>query len=131
MRLSFRVIPARPRDERSTTHGPDTGCFRGRVGGVVGPASQADLGHHTGVDRSDIVATLNDLAERGLIERTPDPSDRRRNIVTITKAGTRHLDELERRIEGAQDELTAALTATERGELVRLLTRILDDHVQG
>ncbi|MEV6138884.1 MarR family transcriptional regulator [Nocardia sp. NPDC051990] len=99
--------------------------------GEFGPASQADLGRRTRIDRSDIVAALNDLAERGLIERTPDPSDRRRNIVTITKAGTRHLDELDQRIEGAQDELLAALSVAERRELVRLLTRILDDRVQG
>jgi hypothetical protein len=33
----------------------------------------------------DVVAALNELADRGLIERSPDPDDGRRNI-TITPA---------------------------------------------
>ncbi len=40
-----------------------------------GPSSQADLGRRTGIDRSDMVATVNDLAERRLLERAPDPQD--------------------------------------------------------
>ncbi|MGP4094855.1 MarR family winged helix-turn-helix transcriptional regulator [Nonomuraea sp. KM90] len=93
-----------------------------------GPASQASLGRRTGIDRSDIVATVNQLAERGLVERSPDPGDRRRNIITVTPEGTRHLEELDRLISGAQDELLASLTATEREQLVGLLTRVADHH---
>jgi MarR family len=37
-----------------------------------GPASQARLGGRAGVDRSDVVAALNDLSARGMVERTPD-----------------------------------------------------------
>ncbi|MGV9821318.1 MarR family winged helix-turn-helix transcriptional regulator [Nocardia xishanensis] len=93
-----------------------------------GPASQADLGRHTRIDRSDIVAALNDLADRGFVERSPDPGDRRRNIVTLTRPGARHLDDLDARLDTAQDELLAALSAAERRELVGMLTRILADH---
>ncbi|TQM26094.1 MarR family winged helix-turn-helix transcriptional regulator [Nocardia bhagyanarayanae] len=93
-----------------------------------GPASQADLGRRTRIDRSDIVAALNDLADRGFVERSPDPGDRRRNIVTLTRPGDRHLDDLDGRLDTAQDELLAALSAAERRQLVGLLTRILDDH---
>ncbi|WP_225729459.1 MULTISPECIES: MarR family winged helix-turn-helix transcriptional regulator [unclassified Nocardia] len=99
--------------------------------GEFGPASQADLGRHTRIDRSDVVAVLNDLAVRGYIERSPDPTDRRRNIVTITQAGTEHLTEMDQHLQGAQDELLAALNQEERAQLVRLLVRILDDHARG
>lgn len=92
----------------------------------VGPASQADLGRRTRIDRSDVVAIVNDLADRGLIERTPDPADRRRNIVTLTRQGRRHLEDLDTRLAGAQDELLTGLTAAERAEFIRLLTHILD-----
>lgn len=96
-----------------------------------GPASQADLGRRTHIDRSDIVAAVNDLVARGFARRSPDPGDRRRNIVTVTGAGERHLGELDRRLDHAQDELLGALSEPERRQLIGLLTRILDDHSRG
>lgn len=38
-----------------------------------GPASQAALGRRSGIHVSDMVATINDLADRKLVERDPDP----------------------------------------------------------
>lgn len=92
----------------------------------IGPASQADLGRRTTIDRSDVVATVNDLAELGFVERTPDPTDRRRNVVSLTPAGRRRLRQLDRRLAAVQDELLAPLTTRERTQLVDLLTRVID-----
>ncbi|MEU7901637.1 MarR family winged helix-turn-helix transcriptional regulator [Actinoplanes sp. NPDC049118] len=86
-----------------------------------GPASQADLGRRTEIHFSDMVAALNELAEDGYVQRRPDPADRRRNIVTVTPQGRRRARALAERAEQIQDELLAPLSATERGELVRLL----------
>ncbi|MBB5866899.1 DNA-binding MarR family transcriptional regulator [Allocatelliglobosispora scoriae] len=91
-----------------------------------GPASQAVLGRRTGIDRSDVVAALNELADQALIERSPDPDDRRRNTVTITGAGTARLDHLDEVLTGVQDQLLAPLSPDERATLIRLLTRVLD-----
>lgn len=91
-----------------------------------GPLSQASLGRHTGLDPSDVVAALNDLTARGFVSRSPDPTDARRNIVTLTTAGTEHLAVLDRLLGEVQDELLAPLSARERAELVRLLGRMLD-----
>ncbi|WP_433427593.1 MarR family winged helix-turn-helix transcriptional regulator [Nonomuraea sp. CA-141351] len=93
-----------------------------------GPASQASLGRRTGIDRSDMVATVNDLAERQLVERAPDPEDRRRNIITITEAGRRQLTELDRLLAGAQDEFLTPLPTADRQHLIELLTRLVDHH---
>jgi MarR family transcriptional regulator, lower aerobic nicotinate degradation pathway regulator len=93
-----------------------------------GPASQAALGRRSAMDRSDVVAALNDLAERGLVERSPDPSDRRRNIITITPAGTERLRLLDTVVADVEDQLLAPLSPAERQQLTRLLTRILDHH---
>jgi MarR family transcriptional regulator, lower aerobic nicotinate degradation pathway regulator len=93
-----------------------------------GPASQASLGRRSGIDRSDVVAALNELGDRGLIERTPDPADHRRNIVTITPAGAACLDQLESLVAGVQDELLAPLSPEERDQLIRLLSRVLAHH---
>src|ERR671919_2894577 len=54
-----------------------------------GPASQATLGRRSGIHVSDMVATINELAHSELVKRTPDPSDRRRNIISLTAAGKR------------------------------------------
>ncbi len=93
-----------------------------------GPASQAALGRRSGIHLSDMVATINELAEHGLVERAPDPSDRRRNIISLTSAGTRQLRRLEKRLAECQDELLAPLTPEERRQLTGLLSRLVDHH---
>ena len=39
----------------------------------LGQASQAELGRNSGIHVSDMVATINELAELGLVKRDPDP----------------------------------------------------------
>jgi MarR family transcriptional regulator, lower aerobic nicotinate degradation pathway regulator len=95
-----------------------------------GPASQAALGRRTSIDRSDVVAVLNDLAARGLIERAPDPVDRRRNVITITPAGTEQLRALDEVVAGVQEKLLAPLSPADRTRLVRLLTALLEQDAQ-
>ncbi|GGS03471.1 MarR family transcriptional regulator [Streptomyces nojiriensis] len=96
-----------------------------------GPASQAALSARTGIHRSDLVAVINELAARELVERTPDPEDRRRNVITLTPPGRRQLRELEQILAAAQEELLAPLSTQEREQLVRLLGRIVDHHAHG
>jgi MarR family transcriptional regulator, lower aerobic nicotinate degradation pathway regulator len=93
-----------------------------------GAASQAELGRRTGMDRSDVVAALNELAGHGLIRRSPDPADRRRNIITVTPVGTAHFQQLDSLLGGVQDELLAPLAPAERKQLIELLTRVLRHH---
>jgi MarR family transcriptional regulator, lower aerobic nicotinate degradation pathway regulator len=90
----------------------------------VGPSSQADLSRRTTIDRSDMVATVDDLAARGDVERAPDPADRRRNVITLTPAGRRHLRHLDALLTAAQDEILAPLTPADRTTLLRLLTTL-------
>ncbi|ONH32465.1 MarR family winged helix-turn-helix transcriptional regulator [Pseudofrankia asymbiotica] len=92
-----------------------------------GPASQAELGRNTGIDRSDVTAALSELESRGLVERTVDPEHRRRNIVTITQKGAEQLLDLDAVIDGIQDRLLAPLTAAQRREFVSLMSLLLDD----
>jgi MarR family transcriptional regulator, lower aerobic nicotinate degradation pathway regulator len=93
-----------------------------------GPASQADLGRRCGIDRSDVVAAINDLAGRGLVVRAPDPADRRRNVISVTDAGTDEARRMGATLERVQDDLLAPLSTTERDQLTRLLTRLLHHH---
>jgi MarR family transcriptional regulator, lower aerobic nicotinate degradation pathway regulator len=96
--------------------------------GEFGRSSQATLSRRCGIDRSDIVAVVNELADRGFVERAPDPTDRRRNVITITPAGEAQLQRLDAALAEAQDALLAPLSVDEREQLARLLTRIVDHH---
>ncbi|MDX3694580.1 MarR family transcriptional regulator [Streptomyces europaeiscabiei] len=96
----------------------------------IGPGSQAALSERTGIYRSDMVGVLNELAERDLVARAPDPDDRRRNIITISPRGRRYLPRLDKVLDDLHDELLAPLSPAERDQLVRLLSRLLDHHTQ-
>ncbi|MGC4944231.1 MarR family winged helix-turn-helix transcriptional regulator [Kribbella sp. DT2] len=95
-----------------------------------GPASQAELGRRSGIHLSDMVATLNELAEESFVERSPDPGDRRRNVISLTAAGKRRLRVLEGQLAQTQDELLAPLSPADRRKLTGLLTRLLAHHDQ-
>jgi MarR family transcriptional regulator, lower aerobic nicotinate degradation pathway regulator len=91
-----------------------------------GPSSQADLSRGTSVDRSDVVGVLGELEQAGLIERAVDPANRRRNIVTLTRAGKKQLTALERVVDEAQERVMAPLSPSERARLLTLLRRLAD-----
>ncbi len=91
-----------------------------------GSTSQASLGRATGIDRSDVALALADLEGRGLIKRSVDRRDRRRNVVSITKAGVSELGVLDGLLDDIQQRLLAPLSAAERRQFVRLLHRLLD-----
>ena len=93
-----------------------------------GPASQATLGRRTDMDRSDVAEALTDLASSGLVERSADPLDRRRNIITITPAGATQLLRLDEVVADVQDKLLAPLSRGERQALVRMLARLLENY---
>ncbi len=51
------------------------------------PASQLQVATRMGVDRTTMGALIDSLERKGMVERRPDPADRRRNVVALTSAG--------------------------------------------
>jgi DNA-binding MarR family transcriptional regulator len=90
-----------------------------------GPASQAELGRATGIDRSDVTTALSELESRRLVERTVDAGHKRRNIVTLTSEGVDQLYELDTVIDDVQEQVLGPLSATQRRQFVGLMTRML------
>lgn len=66
------------------------------------PLSQAEAAGRLGVDRTTMVALIDELEEAGLVRRQRDPEDRRKNVVVLTGTG--------------RATLTAATTASEAAE---------------
>ncbi|QJW34926.1 MarR family winged helix-turn-helix transcriptional regulator [Cellulosimicrobium protaetiae] len=90
----------------------------------LGPASQSTLSDRTRVYRSDLVTVLNELTDGGWVRRSPDPADKRRNVVSITTAGQRRLDELDAILREVNDRVLAPLSADDRARLFRLLEQV-------
>ena len=90
-----------------------------------GPMSQAELGRRLSIDRSDLHALLAELEQDGSVARARDEHDRRRNVVTLTRAGAKALARLDTLIDAAQDALLQPLSAPEQRELRRLLQKVL------
>ena len=89
-----------------------------------GPASQADLSRTTGIDTSDVVAAVNHLVSRGLVRRERDGNDRRRNAISITKAGLIEVDRVGGAVDRVQDVVLEPLSDSERTTLLRLLAKL-------
>jgi len=89
--------------------------------------TQAMMADACALDPSRLVAVLDSLEERSLIERKRDPEDRRRHIVTITPAGKRQLARLREIVKELEDEFFGALDATERKQLHELLVKVAAD----
>ncbi|WP_329125449.1 MarR family winged helix-turn-helix transcriptional regulator [Streptomyces sp. NBC_01465] len=92
---------------------------------ALGPVSQAELGRTVRIDPKDMVAVVNELQQDGLVTRTPDPADRRKNAITVSAAGRRRLHRLEALGDAANDTLLAPLDAREREQLTALLAKIV------
>jgi DNA-binding MarR family transcriptional regulator len=91
-----------------------------------GSASQAELGRRLSIDRSDLHALLAELERDGLVARTRDDRDLRRNVVTLTRPGRAALARLDKQIDAAQEALLEPLSTSERRELRRLLQKLLE-----
>jgi DNA-binding MarR family transcriptional regulator len=89
-----------------------------------GATTQQFLGKCTGIDPSSMVATIDDLESRGLVERRPHPSDRRAHALHITEQGREVLARGRRLARGAQEHLLSPLDAAERKTLHDLLLRL-------
>lgn len=89
--------------------------------------SQQDLAGRLGMLPSRLVAFVDDLEQRGLVQRVRDEADRRRNSLQLTQAGRAALATIGKAAREHEAALCAALSEREREQLARLLGRIADE----
>jgi DNA-binding MarR family transcriptional regulator len=86
--------------------------------------TQRELSEFLDLDPSQVVALVDALEKRGLVERLTDPKDRRSRMIAVTEEGHR-VEQLGYELTEASDrEVLAALSTAEREQLRDLLTRI-------
>lgn len=92
---------------------------------------QGVLAQEIGADKTRIIAVLDDLQDRGLIERTPDPADRRARLLGLTPEGHRIAAAVQAEIQARETEQVLAQlpAADRRGFLnaLRILTALPRD----
>ncbi|MEU4193332.1 MarR family winged helix-turn-helix transcriptional regulator [Kribbella sp. NPDC026611] len=83
--------------------------------------TQAALAEAIGADKSRIIGTLDELQRAGLIDRTPDPDDRRVRLLAITAEGRRVRRAVRKDIRVQEERLLAAIPPDDRKAFVRVL----------
>lgn len=87
-------------------------------------ASQQQLSRAVGVDPRNAVPIIDALQHRGLLERRPDPADRRRHTIALTPAGQAMIGQLRQSGEELEDWFLDSLTEAERAGLHATLTKL-------
>ena len=87
------------------------------------PISSAALARLSFVRAQSIADLVATLQHRGLVERHPDPSNRRRLLITLTAAGDALLAELEPGVAALEERMLRGLSRAERRTLADLLNR--------
>jgi DNA-binding MarR family transcriptional regulator len=90
--------------------------------------SQLALAQRLGVDRTVMTYLLDDLEAGGLIERRPDPADRRARRIVVTPHGSDTLTRLDQRLRAAEEQLLSGLDSDEDRQVFRGLLRRLAAH---
>ncbi len=85
--------------------------------------SQLALANHLGIDRTVMTYLVDDLEKEGLVERRPNPTDRRQRLIVATDRGRALVENACRRVVDAQEELLGTLDDDERVALRRLLNK--------
>jgi DNA-binding MarR family transcriptional regulator len=105
-----------------------------RVLNVVDAAegqSQRAIGEAIGAPPSRMVAIVDELEQRGLVERRPHPSDRRIRALYLTADGRKLLARGRRIATEHEEKLMRGMTEADRRRLIALLQKVVDEQGMG
>ncbi|MGY1961483.1 MarR family winged helix-turn-helix transcriptional regulator [Nocardia gipuzkoensis] len=86
--------------------------------------SQQELADLLNVHRNAMVGLVDELEERGLVQRRPHPADRRAHAVHLTVHARQTLAAAQAEAEATEDEILAPLNDAERAHLIHQLRRL-------
>ncbi|GIJ45514.1 hypothetical protein Val02_24000 [Virgisporangium aliadipatigenens] len=113
VRMAFADLPGGPRGYQVLTAAGS---------GLAG--TQLTLAAWLGVDRTVMTYLLDDLEKAGVIERQPDPADRRARRIVLTPSGRDLLGALNRRLDEVEERVLVALEPVERATFRDLTARL-------
>jgi len=92
--------------------------------------TQAALAEAIGADKTRIIRTLDDLQERGHIERQPDPDDRRVRLLSISDSGRAVMEAAQADVQRGEERWLGELSADERRVFLTVLRRLTRDEAR-
>jgi DNA-binding MarR family transcriptional regulator len=87
--------------------------------------SQKQIAELLGIDRTTMVALVDDLQAKGLVERQPQAADRRKNIVSLTSEGRKLMHRGARLLDDCEQRFLAALGAADAEQLKHALAIVI------
>jgi DNA-binding MarR family transcriptional regulator len=87
--------------------------------------SQKEIADLLGVDRTTMVALVDELERKGLVERRPHAADRRKNVLVITAAGRSLMRRGARVADDCERRFLAALPPADADVLKRALSTVI------
>jgi DNA-binding MarR family transcriptional regulator len=129
LRISLLRVARRLRAEKSDQELSDSQYSTLAVLDRSGPLTPRALAEHERVQPPSMTRTLAGLLERGLVDRSTDPVDRRQVIIRLTEPGVLAVKETRRRRDAWLARRLAELEPNERAVLAEaseILRRIAD-----
>lgn len=84
----------------------------------------SELSEHLHIAARSTTEVADGLQERGLVERRPDPDDRRATLLTLTPSGTRVSGAISAARDAEAERFFGTLSETERTRLAALLRKL-------
>ena len=126
---AFRAVSRRLRVQTQAALAPwEITPAQARALGVLtrhGAVRLGALSEHLHIAPRSATEVVDGLEQRGLVERRPDPSDRRATLVALTSRGGEVADGVRAARAAEAEEFFAGLDATDRAELTRILAALL------
>lgn len=94
------------------------------------PLSQQRLAERQGIDRTTMVAVVDELERAGALERRRDPSDRRTYVLHLTRKGRRLLERARAEVTAAEERFLAPLSPAEQRKLKAALRTLVDERAR-
>ena len=86
--------------------------------------TQSALARAVGIERSTMVAVIDVLESRSLVERRPSPVDGRSYALVLSSKGTNMFEQLKPMVLEHEKRVTANLDSEERSQLLRVLSKL-------
>jgi MarR family transcriptional regulator, 2-MHQ and catechol-resistance regulon repressor len=94
------------------------------VDGLGGQTTPSVIGKHVPITSAAVTSLLDTNEKRGLVERTPDPVDRRKVQILLTDKGRTLIDRLLPGVHQLETRVMQALTSSEQKQLLELLEKV-------